>query len=289
MEIFCTVVETEKMAIAAEKLGMTPPAVSKAIKELEGSLNTQLLIRTTRSMSLTVEGKTYYQNAKSILNDFNQLNQMFHSSSKSLKGKLKIVAPTSFGMTNMQDVIGDYLKLYPEIEIHIDFEDKISALQEKGYDLAVRISEKIEDTSLKGKQFASFSHHLFVHKKLVRMYGEPNVVEELARFPCMAFAYHKTPNVWRLKDGNTGMTHVFNPILTANNSYFLLDQVKKGSGVALLPSFLNDEINKDENLVELLPKLKKPVAIGWVLFVRSGHRRLVERSFCDLLVKRFSI
>ena len=138
MQIFVEVVEGESFTAAAGKLGLSRAQVSKSVAQLEAHLNTRLLNRTTRRISLTETGRAYYTRSKSILEEILEIENIAGEQASTPRGRLTIGAPTSFGMLYLNDAITQFIKQQPEIQISVHLTDRFIDIVSEGYDLVIR-------------------------------------------------------------------------------------------------------------------------------------------------------
>ena len=124
MAMFARIVEAGSMSRAAEQTGIARSAVSRRLAALEQSLNTQLLVRNTRNSTLTDAGSSFYERAKQILADVQELNSETSGSQTQLDGDLRIAAPVSFGLLHLSGVVNEFADKYPALSLHQDRPDR---------------------------------------------------------------------------------------------------------------------------------------------------------------------
>lgn len=138
MRIFVTLVKEGSFAKAAAKLGLKSPTVSKSLQLLEEELNTQLLIRSTRSMSLTDVGRSYFEKAQFILDELSELEDETRQAQGTPSGKLRVTTPVALGEHLLGPLMPKFMKRYPEIEVELDLSNQWRNLKQDGYDLGIR-------------------------------------------------------------------------------------------------------------------------------------------------------
>jgi len=286
MKIYCTVVEFGVMAKAAEELDITPAAVSRTIADLEVSLGTKLLNRTTRKLGLTERGIDYYDSSLKILHEVNELHQKFESESKEYTGSIKIAAPMVFGQKYLAPVISQFQKEYPNIKITVGLQDTLTDLIEYGYDLGIRIQRKMADSSLVAKKFQEYSHHIVCHPDLLKKYGKVTTPSDLKKFPCISYSI--VSNQWVLKNSSKTFTHNYKPVMIVNNSHLMRELVLEKTGICQLPSFVISEELKSGKLIELLPKFKKVSATGWLVYPSKKFKRPAVTKFSEFFLEYFN-
>lgn len=281
MEVFCMVVKKGVMARAADELQMTPAAVSRCITDLEEGLGKKLLSRTTRKMSVTPEGKYYYQEALQLLEGFENLHSEFESISNERKGSIKIAAPMSFGLAQLGPIVSGFKERHSGVDIEISLQDTVADIVEEGYDLAIRIRRSIKSSSLIGRKIQEFSHHIVASPSLVKEYGKLRRPEDLGRFPCLAYSGSSTPNRWKLRYRSKNYVHKFKPAISVNNSQFLIELARNGQGVCMIPAFLAKEALRKGGLVELLPLYEKPNASCWLVYPSRKFQKPIVQDFIE--------
>ncbi|MBT8440191.1 MAG: LysR family transcriptional regulator, partial [Gammaproteobacteria bacterium] len=154
LKAFTAVIETGSFQSAAERLGITKSVISRRVSQFEQSLQCRLLHRTTRRLSLTDEGRQFYQRAVQILSDLEDAELETTHKSMDVRGRLKLAAPLSFGLLHLSETINQFLIQHPAIELELDLNDRNINLVEDGFDMAVRIG-LLEDSTLVAKRIGS--------------------------------------------------------------------------------------------------------------------------------------
>jgi len=139
IETFVQTVNAGSFTAAAGQLGIAKSVVSRRVQELEKRLGVQLMIRSTRQLSLTDEGQVLYDKAIGLLNDWEQTESLVGQQKAALQGTLRLALPVSFGLLKVGPVITSFLKKHPGVSVDIDFSDRKVDLIAEGFDLAVRI------------------------------------------------------------------------------------------------------------------------------------------------------
>jgi len=153
MEIFVHAVEEGSFSAAARTMRLSPSAVSKYISRLEDRLGARLLMRTTRQLSLTEEGRAFYERARTILNEIEEAEEVVTQLYAAPRGTLRINASVAFTKMQVVPLIPEFLARYPDVRIELTLDDKFTDLVNDGYDLAIRLSA-LEDSSLIARKYA---------------------------------------------------------------------------------------------------------------------------------------
>lgn len=146
LQIFVNVIECGSISAAAEQVGQTPSAVSRTLSRLEAKLDTTLINRTTRRMDLTEEGKYFFEQAKVILAQMDDLEERLSSRQKKPAGRLRINAAVPFMLHGIVPYIAEFRRLYPEIQLELNSDDLIIDLLEQSTDIAIRIGALADST-----------------------------------------------------------------------------------------------------------------------------------------------
>ncbi|TXI03200.1 MAG: LysR family transcriptional regulator [Rhizobium sp.] len=178
MRIFVQVVESDGFAPAGKILHMSSPSVTRAVAQLESSIGTRLLVRTTRSMKLTPAGEGYIADCKRILADINEAEANAAGSYSQPAGVLSVTAPVLFGRMHVLPVVLDFLRLYPNMRIRTVFVDRLTNLMEEGLDVAVRIAT-LPDSGLIARRIGSIRQVLCGSPTYFERFGEPRTPEDL--------------------------------------------------------------------------------------------------------------
>jgi DNA-binding transcriptional LysR family regulator len=217
MEAFVAVVQAGSFVQAAQRLDTSKAVVSRLIMELETALGTRLMQRTTRRLSLTDAGSDYFGRCRQILDDLADANAAASQGTVQVSGRLKINAPLTFGNLHLAPLWGEFLKLYPQVELDISLTDRLVDLVEEGYDLAVRISSQA-DSSLVSRTLAHDQMVVCASPHYLRQAPPITSLQDLARHSVMAYSWWSGGDVWQLEDALGGHHQVTtHPRLHANS------------------------------------------------------------------------
>ena len=202
--IFTHVVNSGGFSAAAELTGHSTSYISKEINKLEARLGVRLLNRTTRSISLTPEGELYFQQCQQLVFDAESTVGEITSSHVNPKGMLKISCPVSFGLGHLQPILSEYMSMYPEVQLHMDFNDRKVDVVQDGYDLVIRATRDLDESSLVCRKIYQAKAYTVASPAYLRKHGRPEHPEELVNHACICYSNHKTPTRWiyQLNTGN---------------------------------------------------------------------------------------
>lgn len=285
--IFTEVVNQGGFSAAAQALGHSTSFVSKSVSKLEARLGVRLLNRTTRSIGLTAEGQAYYDRCLSLVSDAEQAEQLLTPHNATPKGRLKISSPVGFGRSHLQPIISEYLHLYPNVSLEMDLNDKRIDVIGDGYDLAIRASAQLEESSLIGRKIYQCDALTVASKTYIEKRGLPHHPMELAHHDCISYSNLKMPNRWQYLDakGEPFSVDVRGRIL-CDSGDFELSLVRNHHGICRLPGFYLDEVLKNDELVVLFDNLPTAQVEVYAVYPSRKHLSPKVRAFIDLAVAR---
>ena len=286
-ETMRAVAENSSFTRAAQQLGVTGPAVSKQIKQLEERLRLTLFHRTTRSVTLTEPGKQLFSALEKSNEELSSLIELLAEDRQRLFGKLKINAPMSFGEKFLAKPIAEFGKMYPDVTLEVEFDDKRVHLIEEGYDLVIRIGS-LESSTLIAKKLCDFSATICASPEFIDFYGMPSNPEELKRLPAVIYTNSDTALEYQSPEGNRGSINS-RPAIYANSIEMLIEATLKGIGYVRLPDFFNSKYLQSESLIPLLPSFKLLPERGiYAIYPDKRYLPLKVRKFIDYLAQQMS-
>jgi DNA-binding transcriptional LysR family regulator len=248
IDIFVRAAETSSFVAAGQRLGISASAVGKSIAKLEARLGVRLFHRTTRRLTLTEEGALFHDRCKRALEDLRDAEDILRETASQPRGRLRIGAPT-IGYRFLLPVLSDFRSLYPDVQLEIDFNDRIIDVVEAGLDLVIR-SGPLADSSLMSRRLGDFRFLLCAAPAYLARAGRPTAVEDLAAHACLAFHYPTTgrAQAWVLTAGGSLSPDRLSPVLTCNNMEALREAAICGLGLAYMPDFLARDALEDGRL-----------------------------------------
>ncbi|MFC3608887.1 LysR family transcriptional regulator [Stutzerimonas tarimensis] len=287
MQVFCTVVEKGSFTAAVDALEMSKAAVSRYVNALEARLGARLLQRTTRRISLTEEGRLFYQQAREILGLMEVAEGAVASGAQEPTGVLRINAPVSFGVEHLAPLWADFLRRYPKVELDLNLNDRVVDLVEEGYDMAVRIA-RLESSSLIGRRLASTRMRLCAAPSYLAEHAPLATPGDLARHKVIAYSNLATRNEWSFTGPQGDVTVETRSVVRCNNGDTCRSIALAGGGILLQPSFmLHQDIHRGD-LVELLPGYRA-VELGiYAVYPSRKHLASKVRAMVNYLVERFA-
>jgi DNA-binding transcriptional LysR family regulator len=197
---FVATVETGSFSAASERLGTTPSAVSKSVARLEQRLGAKLIRRSTRSLTLTVEGTAYYERAVPLLRGLEDAENAVRSASTA-RGMLRVTMPSDLGRLLMNTLTNGFLPQHPEIRLDIGMTDRSVDLIREGYDLALRAG-KLPDSDLTVRALGELPMTLVASPDHLERNGRPRSLDDLGRATHVRYMLGGRPFPIRFADGS---------------------------------------------------------------------------------------
>lgn len=238
---FVQAAEHLSFVAAGRALGISASAVGKNIAKLEESVGARLFHRTTRRISLTEEGAAFYERCRRILDDLRDAEAMLSNATRAPRGRLRVSVPT-IGYRFLLPVIPEFRRRYPDIELDIDFNDRLVDVVEEGLDAVIR-SGALTDSSLMSRRLGPFRFVLCASPSYLERNGIPQLPSDLEKHDCLRFRFPTSGKLqaWQLTNAD-GIDPFRRPSpLTCNNMEALRGAAISGLGIAYMPDFLARE------------------------------------------------
>jgi DNA-binding transcriptional LysR family regulator len=285
MASFVAVVDAGSFVRAADSSGLSKAAVSRHVIELEQRLGVRLLHRTTRRLSLTVEGQVFHARCKELLASLDEAESEISAHSSAPSGLLRVNAPLTFGVLHLAPLWGQFADLYPKVTLDVTLGDRVVDLIEEGYDLVVRIAAS--STLLVSRKLAATRMVLCASPAYVKKHGAPTHPRELVKHRAIAYTYWSTRDEWEFAGPDGPVRVTVNAGIHANNGDTCRLAALDHQGVILQPTFLIGEDLKRGSLVELMPEFR---AIELGIFAVYPTRKFLPlkvRCLVDFLAAAF--
>ena len=286
MSTLLTVVEAGSLSAAARRLAIPLSTVSRRISELEAYLKARLLNRSSRNLTLTDAGRSYVEACKRILEDVGEAERAASGEYSAAKGELNITAPMVFGRLHVLPVAMEFLKVNPAVDIRCVLNDRVVNLLEDHIDLALRIGELPDSSSLIATRIGSVRRVVCGSPAYFARRGVPETVEELAMHDCITFEGFPYPDFWMFATGRSNVSAAVHSRLVVNTAEAAIDAAIAGLGVTRVLSYQVAAAVKAGRLNLVLEELE--AAPSPVSLVYSGQRRLPlkVRAFLDFAAPR---
>ncbi len=286
MVIFTEVVNSGSFTKAAHISGHSTSYISKEIGKLEARLGVRLLHRTTRTLRLTPEGELYFQQCQQLIEDAQFAENAISGQQDKPKGRLRVSCPVGFALSRLRPILGLFSDQYPDITLELDLNDRKIDIVAEGFDMAIRASHQLEDSSLISRRFLSSEGVVIASPDYLIKYGYPQNPSELSQHKTIGYTYVKQGSVWDFidKDHQELPVPLHCQVIT-NNSFMELSLCLAGQGITRIPRFhLTDELETGK-LIELFgdyPKLKIDV---YMVYPSKKNMSGKVRCFLDFITE----
>lgn len=288
MSIFIAVADAGSLTAAARRLGMPLATVSRKVAELESHLNTRLLHRTTRQLSLTEAGGSYVAACRRILEDIGEAERAATGENAAPKGELVVTAPVVFGRLHVVPVIAEFLAYYPEINISLMLTDRVVYLMEEHGDVALRIGD-LPDSSLVATQVGKVRRVVCASPSYLSNRGIPTTPDDLVGHDCITFEVLESKRAWVFGSGRAQVSVPVRARLAVNTAEAAIAASALGVGLIRVLSYqVEDAVRADALRVVLESFESEPLPVS---LVHKGQTPLPLklRAFLDFVAPRLRI
>jgi len=284
---FTRVVELESLTRAARALGCEKSTVSRKITRLEEHLGTQLLRRSTHSVTPTDQGLIFFEyslRCLGVLRDGERAVQMQHSLPQ---GVLRIAVPHELDRSMLGPLLTDYLETYPDVRLVSVLANEQVDLLRGGFDLAIIAgSLPMAESSLMATKLGASEYGIYAAPEYLERNGMPQSHVDLTRFDLLAWGSIDMRAHWMLQHGEHEVKVEFRPRLICNDMMLLRQAVISGLGIAALPDFICKHDLAAGRMVEVLPAWRAPGTNFYAIYPQHQVLPVRVRSFIDFLVAR---
>ncbi len=285
MKVFVAVAEERSFAAAARRLALSPPAVTRAVADLEERLRVKLLTRTTRFVRVTDLGAQYLADARRILEELEAVDDAIGGSYRAVRGGLVVTAPVLFGRLYVIPGVVDYLNRYPDTRVSALLVDRVVNLVEEGVDAGIRIGE-LPDSSINAALAGKVRRVVCAAPAYLKKHGTPKQPEDLKRHTLIAASSVTTTGEWRFAEGRKAIGVKVQPRLIVSTNDAAIEAATRGFGLTRLLSYQVAPLIASGKLEIVLPRYEpEPLPIHVVY--REGRQTSARiRTFVDLMVSR---
>ena len=282
ISLFVLVAETRSFTEAGKRLGISSSGVGKSIARLEEKLGVRLFQRNTRSIALTLEGSLFLERCRRILAELEAAEMELSNTREQPRGKLRISLPLVSSL--VMPVIIQFMRAYPEIELDIDFSDRMVDVIEEGFDAVLRTGEP-GDSRLISKRLGSFQLQIVASPDYLAQHGVPKRPSDLSAHSCLLHKFLSTGKVepWPLRIETAEPDFELPQTLVCNTTEVIVDVACSGLGVACLPDFMTANAIKNQQLVQVLADYTVHTGVFRLLWPSSKHLSLRLRTFIDFM------
>jgi DNA-binding transcriptional LysR family regulator len=285
VRVFVEVVRAQSFTAAGRLLEMPRSTVSRRIANLERHLGARLLHRTTRRLQLTDVGTSFHEQCAASLAAIDDAETRVRASQDTPRGRLRITAPNDMGRY-LAPLVARFMHRYPEVVIDAVLSQHMVDLVGEGFDLAIRASSQLPDSSLIARRIAGGAAALYAGPSYLAERGTPCEEADLATHDCIVLGTART-RTWRLlRDGVERSVTVTGKI-QVNDPSFARELIVQNLGIGLIPDFLAEGLVETEDLVRVLPNHHIELSNVYVVYPSAKHLSATVRAFRDALVDDF--
>ena len=283
MRSFRKVLELGSFSAAARQLGLSKAAVSKQVSELESYLGATLIHRTTRRLHPTDAGQAYFESAVALLDELEAADAAVRHLQSEPAGTLRLSVPSAFGQICLSAMLAELARRHPKLTVSVEATDRVVDLVEEGFDAAIRIRAALPDSTLIAKRLRPIPIHCVAAPSYLKGHGTPQKPEDLSRHNCFIYTLSSRPFEWPFK----GRAVKVGGTLHANHGHLLLEPLRQGLGVAMLPEFLLSQDLEQGRLVTILQKFTVDPLSLFVVYPPSRHSSPKIRALVDIVSEWF--
>src|SRR5262245_30089258 len=288
LRVFAQVVESGGFSRAAERLGLSTTAVSRQVAELEAHLQTRLLNRTTRRLSLTESGQALYGRAVQLLHDLHEAEQEASKTAITPRGTIRLTASINFGTRQVAPAIAGFLARHPDVKFDVQLSDRLADLVEEGFDLAIRIGAAGSE-NLVARKLGETRLVVCAAPSYLARHGTPATPDDLTRHNCFTYDYAAPRTQWHFRStGGREYAPRVTGTMHSNSGDLNVALAVHGAGVACEPDFIVGEDVGAGRLRTLLGAYALPAAPIYAVYPTRKHLSAKVRLFVEYLAERFA-
>ncbi|MEK6419040.1 MAG: LysR family transcriptional regulator [Burkholderia gladioli] len=286
LALFELVVRQGSLTAAARELGVTPPSVSKRLKQIETRLGVRLLNRTTRQISVTTEGELYLNSGARILAELAELEQQVSRSRAEPAGLLRVNASFGFGRTWVAPAVSEFALRHPSMEIQLQLTDRPLSLQEHAFDVGIRFGD-VPEARINARRLVRNRRVVCAAPAYLARRGLPRTPRELAQHACLILRENdSTYGNWHFTRGSQEESIKVRGPLSSNDGAAVLKWALDGHGIAIRSQWETEARLRDGSLVPLLTDWTLPNADIYAVYLERNQLSARLRTFIDFLGER---
>jgi LysR family transcriptional regulator for bpeEF and oprC len=281
---FIRVVKTGNFSKAARELGITPQAASIHIKQLEDWVGVRLLNRSTRNVSLTEEGTSFYNTCSVALGAIQDEVEKLRNTSEEIFGTVRVSAPHGFGWRFVAPAIGRFLSLHPRVSVELMIQNRLPDVVSDSIDVGI-LADPLPETTLIARKVATSSRVLCASPAYLQGHGTPRTIEELSSHHCINLRNWVDGEImrWRFQEGDRVTTHDVHARFTTDDGDSALEAVLGGAGIGQLAAYRVAPYIRSQRLVPLLTEHATGHFNFYVYMQRRTQIPKKNRALADFL------
>ena len=287
VEAFLSVAQHRSFRRASAELGVTPSAISQAVRTLETRIGAALFIRTTRSVGLTEAGERFLLRAKPAFEELVAASEVARDLGQRPAGLLRITAPRAVVPILLGKLVASFCRAYPDVEVEIAARADLVDIAAEGFDAGIRLGQFIETDMIAVRLTPSQPLAVVGSPDYLRRRQRPELIADLRRHACLRMR-HSNGSIasWSFVKGNEAIEAIVSGPLIASDMPTMLEAAVEGMGLAQVPKPIAAELVRAGKLVHVLEKFA-PMAPGLFLYYPSRHQIMPKlRAFIDHVKSR---
>jgi DNA-binding transcriptional LysR family regulator len=274
---FIDVVESNSFAAAARKQGVSTAAISRLVSRLESELKVELLKRTTRKISLTEIGSTYYQHCKKVLEGFKEAELAISESQVEATGTLNIISSRYFAIKKLIPRLSDFMAQNPHLQIHFELAERNPDMALEEIDILFGVSMEKSDELIR-KRVATTRYILCASPKYINENGLPLTPHDLIKHRYITHSMRTPNNIIQFKNNNQ---IIVQPMLWLNDTRAMRECAILGMGIVKLHDYMVMDAIQDGRLIEILSEFQEPPSPVYLYYQQSRYLQPKIRKFID--------
>ncbi|HHF7344831.1 TPA: LysR family transcriptional regulator [Legionella feeleii] len=282
IQTFCKVVQCQGFTAAAKQLDISAAAVSKQISLLESELGVTLLERTTRKITLTSVGESYYKEVQAVLQALEQANSVIAASQAEPKGLLRVKSSRFFAENIILPRMPEFQIHYPQVVLDLQIAEQVPHLLEEGLDIAFGMSMQVASNSIQ-KKITTTRYVFCASPAYLANFGTPEKPIQLQQHHYLTHSMRQPNNSWTFASGETVFLE---PSLYLNDAAALCDCACRGIGIVALHHYQVARALENGELVELFPTYKMPVIPVYLFYHPARFIQPKVRVWIEAMSKK---
>ena len=278
METFVRVIDAGSFSAAAQQMRVGQPAISKAISRLEQRLGVHLVLRSTRGLSPTEAGQSYYDEARAVLQRAEQAEMAVSNIGKSLSGRLRISAPVTFARLHIVPKLESLLKAHPALDVEIILSDRVIDVIGEGIDVALRMGSLV-DSALIARKIASCRRVVLAAPHYFKKFGEPLKPDDLSKYEAVVYTEPSGGTAWAFHKGREEVTVILRGRVRLSAAEGVREAVIAGLGFTISSEWLFTPELTSGAVESALTEWRLPDMDLWALFPAGRLVNLKVRAF----------
>lgn len=283
MAFFVELIKRGSLAATARELGVTPPATTKRLANLEARLGVPLLIRTTRRLSLTAEGEVYLATARTVLAQIDDIEHQLTQAAAEPKGLLRVNATLGFGRNHIASIASQFCRRYPQVQMQFQLTVNPPPLTEDAFDVCIRFGEPPE-TRVIARRIAPNRRLLVASPAYLKRRGSPKTPHDLAQHDCISIRHgDEVYGLWRLTRGKHTEAVKVNGAMSTNDGDIAVQWALDGQGIVMRAEWDVEKYLRSGRLCQVLEDYQTPPADIYAVYPASHQLAARVRTFVDFV------